>query len=171
MKQLRILAALAAVALIAAGVFVYFEKPLAPEVSFTILQGGKADTVRLDTASLRGKVTLVSFWATTCSTCIEEMPDLADTYKKFAERGLDIIAVAMEYDPEPQVRAYAEKAALPFKVALDRDGEVALNFQGVRMTPTAFLIDRQGRIVHKYLGKPDFGALHALLEKLLAESA
>jgi len=163
---LRIFAVLGVVALIAAGVFIYFEKPLAPEVSFTTLQGEK-----LNTTALRGKVVLVNFWATTCSTCIEEMPDLIGTHEKFADRGLDIIAVAMDYDPEAQVRAYAAKAELPFKVALDADGEVALGFTDVRMTPTTFLIDRQGRIVHKYLGKPDFGALHALLEKLLVEPA
>ncbi|MDR2925639.1 MAG: TlpA family protein disulfide reductase [Azoarcus sp.] len=161
--KLRILAALVAVALVVAGVLVYNARLPAPETSFTTLQGE-----RLDTASLRGKAVLVNFWATTCSTCIEEMPDLARTYEKFAGAGLEIIAVAMDYDPEPQVRAYAKKAALPFKVALDADGEIALAFEGVRMTPTTFLIDRQGQIVHKYLGKPDFGKLHALLEELLA---
>jgi len=162
----RILAVLAVAAFIVAGVFVYFEKPLAPEVRFTTLQGEQ-----FDTAALRGKVVLVNFWATTCSTCIEEMPDLIRTHEKFAARGLETIAVAMDYDPEEQVRAYAEKAALPFKVALDPHGEVALGFKDVRMTPTTFLIDRQGRIVHKYLGKPDFGVLHALLEELLAKAA
>jgi len=160
--KLRILAALIAAALVAAGAFVYFDKPLAPDVRFTTLQGE-----RIDTAALRGKVVLVNFWATTCTTCIEEMPDLIRTHEKFAARGLEIIAVAMDYDPEERVRAYAEKAALPFKVALDSAGEVALGFKDVRMTPMTFLIDRQGQIIHTYLGKPDFDTLHALLEKLL----
>jgi len=168
--NLRTFAVLAVVALIAVGVFIHLEKPLAPEVSFTVLQneGGKTN---INTTALHGKVVLVNFWATTCGTCIEEMPDLVETYKKFAARGLEIVAVAMDYDPEPQVRAYSAKAALPFKVALDTDGEVATSFKDVRMTPTTFLIDRQGRIVHKYLGKPDFGTLHALLEKLLGNPA
>ena len=162
----RILAVLVAAALIVAGVFVYFEKPLAPDVRFTTLQGE-----RFDTAALRGKVVLVNFWATTCSTCIEKMPDLIRTHKKFAMRGLETIAVAMDYDPEEQVRAYTEKAKLPFKVALDTDGKAALGFKGVRMTPTTFIIDRQGRIVLEYLGKPDFDELHALIERLLAKTA
>ncbi|MDR2881397.1 MAG: TlpA family protein disulfide reductase [Azoarcus sp.] len=159
--KLRVIALLAIVALIAAGAFIYFEKPLAPEVGFTTLQGE-----RIDTVALRGKVVLVNFWATTCSTCIEKMPDLSRTYEKFAARGLEIVAVAMDYDPEAQVRTYAEKAALPFKVARDSDGSAARTLD-IRMTPTTVLIDRHGRIVHTYLGKPDFGALHALLEKLL----
>jgi len=164
--NLRIFAVLAAAALIVAGVFIYIAKPLAPDVSFTTLQGE-----RFDTASLRGKVVLVNFWATTCAACIEKMPDLIETHKKFAAHGLEIIAVAMEYDPETRVRNYAEREELPFKVVLDSGSRVALGFEGVRMTPTTFLIDRQGRIVHKYLGKPDFGELRAVIEKLLAKSA
>jgi peroxiredoxin len=162
--KLRILAVLVIAAFVVAGIFIYAEKPLAPNVSFTTLQGE-----RLDTVALRDKVVLVNFWATTCSSCIEKMPDLTRTYEKFAARGLEVIAVAMDYDPEAQVRAYADRVALPFKVALDANGKMAVDFD-VRMTPTTFLIDRQGRIVHKYLGKPDFTELHTLLEKLLAKS-
>ncbi|MDR0563744.1 MAG: TlpA family protein disulfide reductase, partial [Azoarcus sp.] len=153
--KLRISAVLAIAALFIAGLFVYTAKPLAPEVTFTTLQGE-----RLNTAELRGKVILVNFWATTCATCVAEMPKLINTHQKFASRGLETIAVAMDYDPESQVRAFTERAGLPFKVALDADGAIARSFEGVRLTPTSFLIDRQGRIVHKYLGEPDFSALH-----------
>ncbi|MDR2261343.1 MAG: TlpA family protein disulfide reductase [Azoarcus sp.] len=164
--KLRFLAVLAAAALAVAGLFVYTSKPLAPSVAFTTLQGE-----RIDTVALRGKVVLVNFWATTCATCVAEMPMLIETHKKFAARGLETVAVAMDYDPEVQVRAYAERNALPFRVALDADGAAARGFEGVRLTPTTFLIDRRGYIVHKYLGAPDFGALHELLEKLVEEPA
>jgi peroxiredoxin len=163
--KIRIFATLTVFALVAVGIFVYTAKPLAPDASLTTLQGE-----HIDTASLRGKVVLVNFWATTCSSCIAEMPLLIATHQKFAARGLETLAIAMDYDPPEQVRAYAEKNALPFKVALDPDGAAAKSFEGVRLTPTTFLIDRQGRIVHKYLGPPDFNALHVLLEKLVAEA-
>jgi peroxiredoxin len=163
--KIRIFAALAVITLIAIGIFVYNTKPLAPNISLTSLQGE-----RIDTAALRGKVALVTFWATTCSTCIAEMPMLIATHQKFAARGLETLAIAMDYDPPEQVHAYVEKNALPFKVALDADGAAAKSFEGVRLTPTSFLIDRQGHIVHKYLGAPDFDALHALLEKLVTEA-
>ncbi|MDR3214323.1 MAG: TlpA family protein disulfide reductase [Azoarcus sp.] len=159
----RIIAAFAVIALLAVGVFILNAKPLAPNVGFTTLEGEQ-----FTTAALRGKVVLVNFWATTCTTCIAEMPMLAETHNKFAARGLETVAVAMSYDPEAQVRAYAEKNALPFKVALDPDGAAANGFEGVRLTPTTFLIDREGRIVHKYLGAPDFSALHTLLEELVS---
>jgi peroxiredoxin len=58
---------------------------------------------------------------------------------------------------------------LPFGVAIDNTGEVAKAFGDVKMTPTTFLIDKQGRIVKQYLGAPDFAALDELITELLAE--
>ena len=141
-------------------------QPATPDVSFTTLDGQSS---RL--SALRGKVVLVNFWATTCTTCVAEMPQLVDTYNKFAPRGFETVAVAMSYDPADYVRNYATKNALPFKVALDTDGSAAKGFEDVRLTPTTFLIDKQGRVVQKYLGAPDFPKLHALLDKLLADPA
>lgn len=159
-------AAFAAVALAAAGLLVLMQKPQAPAVEFVTLQG---ETIT--TADLRGKVVLVNFWATTCTSCIKEMPKLVATYEKFSARGFETIAVAMDYDPPAQVRTYVARTALPFKVALDTGGGIALGFDGVRLTPTTFLIDKRGRIVHKYLGEPDFERLHALLDELLDNPA
>lgn len=159
-------AALALVLLGVAGFYIFAQRPSAPEVSFTTLQG---ETVT--TEQLRGKVVLVNFWATTCTTCIKEMPHLVSTYEEFAARGFETIAVAMAYDPPSQVKAYAERNTLPFRVALDANGEVARGFDDVRLTPTTFLIDKRGKIVHKYLGEPDFKQLHTVLDQLLSEPA
>ncbi|MBS0347404.1 MAG: TlpA family protein disulfide reductase [Proteobacteria bacterium] len=138
----------------------------APDVSFTTLDG---QTRQL--SSLKGKVVLVNFWATTCTTCVAEMPKLVETYNKFAPKGFETVAIAMDYDPPEYVRNYAQKTGLPFTVALDSGGKAAKGFEDVRLTPTTFLLDKQGRIVQKYLGEPDFAKLHALLDKLLAEPA
>jgi len=138
----------------------------APDVSFTTLDG---QTRQL--SSLKGKVVLVNFWATTCTTCVAEMPKLIETYNKFAPKGFETVAIAMDYDPPEYVRNYAQKNGLPFTVALDSGGKAAKGFEDVRLTPTTFLLDKQGRIVQKYLGEPDFAKLHALLDKLLAEPA
>lgn len=138
----------------------------APDVSFTTLDG---QTRQL--SSLKGKVVLVNFWATTCTTCVAEMPKLIETYNKFAPKGFETVAIAMDYDPPEYVRNYAQKNGLPFTVALDSGGKAAKGFEDVRLTPTTFLLDKQGRVVQKYLGEPDFAKLHALLDKLLAEPA
>ncbi|MBL0718861.1 TlpA family protein disulfide reductase [Piscinibacter sp. Jin2] len=136
---------------------------LAPEVGYTLIDGRKEQL-----SALRGKVVLVNFWATSCASCVKEMPDLAATYGKYAARGYDTVAVAMAYDPPAYVLSFAKSRALPFKVALDHDGELAKRFGDIQLTPTSVLIDRQGRIVKTYVGPPNFDELNKLVEKLLA---
>ena len=164
--KLKIAAAVAVLVLAVAGFFVFTQKPAAPDVAFSTLQGQS-----FRTADLRGKVVLVNFWATTCTTCVAEMPKLVDTHNKFAAQGFETLAIAMSYDPPDYVRNYARNNALPFKVAVDASGEAAKGFDDVRLTPTTFLIDKRGQVVQKFLGEPDFDKLHGLLEQLLAEPA
>ena len=132
----------------------------------TTLKGEK-----LTTADLRGKVVLVNFWATSCVVCVKEMPEIAATYRKFEARGFETIAVAMSYDPPNLVLNYAQKNALPFKVALDLNSDIAQAFGKVRLTPTTFVLDKRGRIVARYLGEPDFAELHKLIEARLGDAA
>jgi peroxiredoxin len=136
-----------------------------PAVSLTTIQGEK-----LTPADLRGKVVLVNFWATSCVTCVKEMPKLVETYRKHRDRGFETIAVAMSYDPPNYVLHYAEKNTLPFKVALDPVGAAARAFGDVSLTPTTFIVDKRGTIVKRYLGEPDFAELDRLIEGKLAEA-
>ena len=164
--KLKIAAAVAVLVLAVAGFFVFTQKPAAPDVAFSTLQGQS-----FRTADLRGKVVLVNFWATTCTSCIKEMPALKATQERFEARGYQTVAVAMDYDPPAQVAAFVERSSLPFTFVLDRDGSIARGFEGVRLTPTSYVLDRRGQIVQKILGEPDFDKLHGLLEQLLAEPA
>jgi peroxiredoxin len=116
---------------------------------------------------LQGKVVMVNFWATSCATCVKEMPHMVDTYNKYKGQGLEFVAVAMQEDRPDYVLNFAETRQLPFKVALDVKGEAAKAYGDVKMTPTTFVIDRQGRIIKRYVGEPEFQALHQLLEKAL----
>ncbi|MDP2828438.1 MAG: TlpA disulfide reductase family protein [Sulfuricellaceae bacterium] len=138
------------------------QKPTAPNISFTTLDGRQ---VALQ--SLRGKVVLVNFWATSCPGCVKEMPQIIDTYRKFNARGLEVIAVAMSYDPPEYVQNYARQRDLPFMVALDATGEAAKAFNQVKLTPTTFVIDREGHIIQQTLGELDFAKLATLLEQTL----
>jgi peroxiredoxin len=137
----------------------------APSSNFVLLDGSTTTT-----ADLKGKVTLVNFWATTCVTCVKEMPSLVSTHQKYKDKGYETIAVAMSYDQPAWVANYAQSRQLPFKVALDNTGELAKNWGDVKLTPTTYLVDKQGRIVKRFVGEPDFGALHNLIEDLLAKS-
>ena len=137
----------------------------APASRFLLLDGST-----LDSSALQGKVTLVNFWATTCTSCVAEMPDLIRTHQKFQPRGFETVAVAMSYDPVEWVLNFSQSRQLPFKVALDRNGELARSWGDVKLTPPTFLVDKQGRIVKRYVGPPDFAALHQLIEDLLAQA-
>jgi peroxiredoxin len=138
-------------------------KKAAPDVTFSSLTGEK-----ISMQSLRGKVVMVNFWATSCTTCVKEMPEMVQTYNKYKDKGLEFVAVAMSYDPPNYVLNYTQTRSLPFKVALDTQGEVAKSFDDVKLTPTTYVIDKRGNVIKRYVGEPDFTALHQLLEKELA---
>ena len=136
----------------------------APNVAYTLLDGSRSNVQKL-----RGKVVLVNFWATSCTTCVHEMPQIVATHEKFKARGFETLAVAMSYDPPAYVINFAQSRKLPFGVAIDNTGEIAKRFGEVQLTPTSVLINRRGEIVKRFVGEPDFVALHQLVEKLLAE--
>ena len=152
-------------AALAAGLQACTHAQAAPESTFVLLDGSKKTT-----ADFKGKVMLVNFWATSCVTCVAEMPKLISTHQKYAAKGYDTLAVAMSYDPPSYVVNYTETRQLPFKVAIDNTGEVAKAWGDVKLTPTTYLLNKRGEIVKQYVGQPDFAALHQLIEKLLAES-
>jgi peroxiredoxin len=157
-------AAIGAAVLVIAGIgYAAFTRSTpAPDVTFIAIDGQK-----ISTQALRGKVVMVNFWATSCTTCVHEMPAMVDTYNRFKGQGLQFIAVAMSYDPPNYVLNYAATRKLPFKVALDSGGDIAKQFGNVALTPTTFVIGKDGMILKRYVGEPDFSSLHALLQKAL----
>lgn len=151
---------------IAAGAVYWFTAGArAPESTFVLLDGSKTTT-----SDLRGKVTLVNFWATSCVTCVAEMPEIVATHEKYRARGYQTLAVAMSYDPPAYVVNFADSRKLPFKVAIDNTGEVAKAWGDVNLTPTTYVMNKRGEIVKRYIGAPDFNELHKLIEQLLAEA-
>ncbi|MGY8905149.1 MAG: TlpA family protein disulfide reductase [Burkholderiales bacterium] len=165
MKKLLYIALTAAL-LATAGAAVWLSGPTAaPESTFVLLDGSKNST-----SAFKGKVTLVNFWATSCVSCVAEMPQLAATFNKYQARGYDTVAVAMRYDPPAYVVNFAQTRQLPFKVAIDNTGAVAQAWGDVQLTPTSYLVNKRGEIVKRYVGAPDFAELHRLIEKLLAEA-
>jgi peroxiredoxin len=169
MKPVRHVAAVLALVAVGIGAYLTFEsvagRDSAPSVAYTLLNGQKSSTDQL-----RGKVVLVNFWATSCTTCMHEMPQVVSTHQKFKDRGYETLAVAMSYDPPAYVINYAETRKLPFSVAIDNTGAIAKSFGNVQLTPTSVLINKKGEIVKRFVGEPDFAKLHELVEKLLAEA-
>jgi len=155
-----LLSALLAIVIGGAAISALTGKTQAPDSIFSTISGEKTSL-----AGLRGKVVLVKFWATTCASCVREMPGMIDTYKAYKDKGFEIIAVAMPYDPPNYVLKFSQDRRLPFPVALDIQGEAVRAFGNVKMTPTSFLIDREGRILEKKTGELDFAELKGKLDK------
>jgi peroxiredoxin len=165
MKPSLYLAAVALALAVSGGIYLNSGASPAPASSFVMLDGSSKQT-----AQLKGKVTLVNFWATSCVTCVAEMPQLVATYDKYKARGYDTIAVAMSYDTPAYVVNFAKTRQLPFSVAIDNTGAVAQAWGEVKLTPTSYLVNKRGEIVKRYVGAPDWTELHRLVDRLLAET-
>jgi peroxiredoxin len=134
----------------------------APDVAFSTITGHK---IALN--ALQGKPVIVTFWATDCAECLREIPDLIELYKQYHQQGLEIIAVAMDYDPPNHVIDLSKDLQLPYHVALDITGEQARAFGHVQLTPTTFLITPSGLIDLQKTGAFDLSELKSHIEKLL----
>jgi len=155
--------ALVVLAMLGALVYALTQKPPAPDATFTTLDGRQVSI-----EDLRGKVVLVNFWATSCSGCVKKMPGMIEAYRDYKDRGFEVVAVAMSYDPPHHVANFVQDQKLPFPVVLDATGELARAFGGVQVTPTTFLIGKDGSILDQKLGDFDFGKLRAQLDKELS---
>ncbi len=76
----------------------------------------------------------------------------------------------MRYDPPSNVIHYVQQRKLPFAIAIDNTGAIARSWGEVELTPTLFVLNKQGRIVKRYEGEPNFAELHLLIDQLLTQS-
>jgi peroxiredoxin len=117
---------------------------------------------------LRGKsVVQVVFWATWCMPCIEEIPRLRELYRKYHDRGLEVLGVAPDLNQSPDgVRAFARDIEVNYPILWD-DRHLTMSRYGVSSLPRNFLIDKDGVIRHAGTSLP--GGHEALIERLLGD--
>lgn len=137
----------------------------APEFRLQTLAG---DSVSL--ADLEGKVVLVNFWATWCPPCRVEMPAFERVYRDRHDQGFEIVGLSTDRAGQRVVEDFISARALTFPNAL-ATRQVVHDFGGVRVLPTSFLIDRQGRIRQQVRGIFAEPALRLAVNRLLAEEA
>ena len=153
MKPRTLLISLCAITLVAVSGYLWQksgELAEAPDITVVTTTGE-----RIPLAGLRGKPLLVTFWATTCPSCMEEMPHLIDLYHELSPRGLKVIGIAMFYDTPNRILAVQKSHGIPYTIALDIDARAARAFGDVELTPTTFLIDPDGRVVYQKTGSMD----------------
>ncbi len=134
----------------------------APAVNFMTLKGEK-----IELKKWRGKPVLVTFWATDCPSCVQEVEDFRGLYQQFHPKGLEIIAVAMAYDPPNHVVEMTRAKQIPYSVALDLRGDIARAFNNVSVTPTTFLINPAGQIVFSKVGLFNFKTMQDKIQQLI----
>ncbi len=111
---------------------------------------------------LRGKVVLLNFWATWCSPCRKEVPDLAALYARFEKNGLVVLGIS---DDDPaKVAAFVKEHAVPYPVLLDPGGKVSKLF-GADGIPKSFVYDRGGKLVATAIDMRTMGQFLAMLAK------
>ncbi len=117
----------------------------APNFTLRTLEGKEVSL-----SDLRGKIVLVNFWATWCPPCREEMPLFEEVYRKYKDKGFEILAVSTDTSAEA-VRKFVKEFKVSFPVLMD-DGKVSTSY-GIQGLPTSFLIDREGKVIKIRLGK------------------
>jgi len=132
-------------------------------------------------SDLRGRVVLLDFWATWCAPCRYTMPKLKTLHDRFKKDGLTVIGLTQFFGrvgnevltPKEELehlRSYKKELKLPYAFAVAADEDNDLRY-GVRSIPTAFLLDRRGRV--RYIsvgaGEADDVELARIIKRLLAE--
>jgi thiol-disulfide isomerase/thioredoxin len=129
---------------------------------------GDSSGIAFSAADFDGKVTLINFWATWCTPCVEEMPMLSRLYKSYAGRGVQIVGIALD-DPQ-KAGEFAAHLNIDYPVLVGTTDAILVGRQfGNRagMLPYSVLLDSEGIIRWAYLGALDRQELEAQIQALL----
>ncbi len=133
-----------------------------PNLTLTTLDGQS-----IELAHLRGKPVIVTFWATDCESCLNEIPVFLELYSRYHSQGLEIIGISMYYDPPNHVVEFNKQHALPYPVVLDIDATIAKTFENTRVTPTTFLLTPNGEIGWKKIGLFELAQIQPKIDAFL----
>lgn len=126
----------------------------------------------LDSAALEGRVTVMNWWYAACAPCRAEAPDLADLYREYNPQGVEFVGVNVR-DSAATALAFDRNFGIEFPSVMDsQSGTVSLAFTGVvspSAVPTTLVIDKEGKVASRILGRIDPGILRTLIETVLAE--
>jgi cytochrome c biogenesis protein CcmG, thiol:disulfide interchange protein DsbE len=148
-----------------AGAFQAYAKPLAlPDFSLEDLEG---KTVRIK--DYKGKVILLNFWATWCSSCRKEAPSLEKLYGQYHSKNFVLFRIGTKESRET-VAKFLEKNPLRLPILLDKKNKVG-KLLGVWVHPTSYLVDKKGMLRYRSMGPADWAGPEAayILDRLTGE--
>ena len=118
--------------------------------------GQLMDAKTVNLKDYRGRFILLNFWATWCSPCLKEMPDLEEAYLEMGQEKLVVLAVGMGESVE-KIKAFFNKYAFTFPLLADNKMEIT-KLYGVRNIPVTYLIDPDGIVLGRALGIRDWAS-------------
>lgn len=104
-------------------------------------------------ADFRGKVLVLNFWASWCPPCVQEAPSLNEFAKALAPSGVVVLGISVDHN-EQQYREFLKKFKVDFLTARDPAQNTTYRY-GTYQFPESYIIDRNGKVVRKFLGLPD----------------
>lgn len=126
----------------------------------------------LDSKALEGQVVVMNWWYSACAPCRAEAPELQSLYEEFQDQGVQFVGVNVR-DTAETALAFDRKFDIGFPSIIDaQSGAVSLAFQGVvspQAVPTTLVIDKQGKVASRILGRIDSSILKTLIETVVAE--
>ncbi len=140
-------------------------RPPAPELTLTDLGGRQ---IRL--GELRGRAVLITFWATWCGPCRQEIPQLVRWQETYGGRGLTILGISLDQQGLPVVRTFVRERPEISYTIIPNGARAAEAFGGVERIPTAFLLDKRGRVVARFQGLPRGTEVEGYIQAVLRES-
>ena len=141
------------------------DRKAAPEFE---LKDADGKTVRL--SDYKGKVVLLDFWATWCGPCKIEIPWFIDFERKYKDQGFAVIGVSMDEEGWTVIKPFVSEVAINYRVLLGSDATAQM-YGGVDALPTAFLIDREGKIAATHVGLAGKDDFEDGIKKLVARSS
>ena len=147
-------------------VYSHSASSISADLEFQLIDGR-----RLQLPDLENRPVLVTFWATTCAVCVKKTPELVQLYRDLNPRGVEMIAVAMAYDPPNRILDFSRLNNIPYPISLDLDGDIARAFNDVSLTPSTFLLDQDGQIIFSRTGDIDVENLRSRIIGLLTTNS
>ncbi len=123
---------------------------------------------KISLGDLKGKTVLINFWATWCGPCKAELPEIENLSKMYSSRGLIVIGVSVDKSGSPltDVSDFASQYGLTYQIVVDNDN-VADAYGNINAIPTSFLVDKNGKIVDKWVGIRNKAFLESTIKKYL----
>ena len=120
------------------------------------IKGTPVDGSKFDWDKYRGKVVLVDFWATWCGPCVAEMPNVLTQYKRYHDKGFDVVGISLD-DEKETVQTFLKEKQIPWLTLNDGAQNEVADYYGIMGIPTVILVDKKGKVVSLNARGPELG--------------